>query len=104
MTKLKCSVMNCFYNEDRLCSKGDIMVDGNGAKSPEGTCCTSFKERKDGSVRNSVGHAGQNIDVDCKACNCVHNKDCKCKADSIGISGSGACDCRETACSTFCCK
>lgn len=104
MTNLRCSVMNCYYNEDRLCCKGDIMVDGNGAKNAQGTCCSSFKERTGDSARNSVGHASKDIDVACKACNCVHNKDCKCEADAIGIAGSGACDCRETECTTFCCK
>lgn len=104
MTKLKCSVMNCFYNDDKFCCKGDIMVEGNGAKTAQGTCCSSFRERTGDTARNLAGHPRKNIEVDCQACNCVHNEDCKCAADSIGIGGSGACDCRETECMTFSCK
>ena len=104
MTKLQCSAMNCYYNEDKYCCKGDIMVEGKGAKNAQYTCCSSFRERKGDSARNSVGEPKPNIDVDCHACNCVHNDDCKCNADHIGIGGSQACECRETECMSFCCK
>ena len=33
------------YNQNELCSKGDIRVGGSGAKSSMETCCESFKER-----------------------------------------------------------
>ena len=104
MTKLQCSAMNCYYNEDKYCCKGDMMVEGKGAKNAQDTCCSSFRERKGDSARNSVGEPKPNIDVDCHACNCVHNDDCKCNADHIGIGGSQACECRETECMSFCCK
>ncbi len=31
MTQLKCSVKNCMYNEEHLCSKGDITIGGRDA-------------------------------------------------------------------------
>ena len=105
MTRLECSAMNCMYNEDRYCCKGDIKVEGKDATNASGTCCSSFKERKGNAMSNAVREPSKNIDVDCKACNCVHNKDCKCAADHIGIGGgSNACKCQETECMTFYCK
>lgn len=104
MTKLQCSATNCCYNDDRYCSKGDIMVEGRGAKNAKDTCCSSFQERRGDSARNSVGKATPEIDVDCRASNCVHNEDCKCNADHIGIGGVRACQCGETECMSFCCK
>ncbi len=80
------------------------MVEGQDAKDAQGTCCSSFRERKGDSVRNSMNEPRKNIDVDCHACNCVHNEDCKCNADQIGIGGRHACECRETECTSFCCK
>lgn len=104
MTKLQCSAANCFYNEDKCCCKGDIMVEGKDAKNAWGTCCASFREKKNDSARNAVLKPDKNVEVDCHACNCVHNKDCKCEAEHIGIGGSHACQCGQTECMSFCCK
>ena len=35
MTILKCSATTCAYNEDMLCSRGEINVMGDSAKSSE---------------------------------------------------------------------
>ncbi len=80
------------------------MVEGRDARNAKETCCSSFRERKGDSARNSVSSPKQKIDVDCHACNCVHNDDRKCCADQIGIGGGHACECRETECTSFCCK
>ena len=34
MPALSCSAMTCVYNQNELCSKGDIRVGGSGAKAP----------------------------------------------------------------------
>ncbi|MCI8991474.1 MAG: DUF1540 domain-containing protein [Eubacterium sp.] len=101
MTKLKCTVTNCLYNEDKLCSKDDITVEGKNATDKDSTCCGSFRERTGNSMKNSASHASQMTDVDCEAVNCTYNESCKCKADSIDINGSSACQCEETRCQTF---
>lgn len=102
MTNLKCNVQNCMYNDDKLCSKGDIMIGGRDASKPNETCCESFRERT-GSASNSVGHACKKIDVDCEATKCVFNEECKCNAHEIGIGGNNACSCGETECASFEC-
>lgn len=102
MTQLKCSVKNCMYNDDQLCSKGDIMIGGQSATASNETRCESFKERT-GSATNAVGSASKNIQVGCKAENCIYNEDCKCSAQEIGIAGSNACSCAETECASFEC-
>ena len=104
MAKLECSVRNCFYNEDKYCSKGDIMVGGKDATTSRYTCCESFRERKGDTASNAVCHPKKEIVIGCQACNCVYNKDEKCSADCVDISGNNACDCKETECKTFNCK
>ena len=39
MPALSCSAMTCVYNQNELCSKGDIRVGGSEAKSSMETCC-----------------------------------------------------------------
>ena len=44
------------------------------------------------------------VDIKCKAENCVYNEDCICHASGVEIAGNRA-ECREeTACATFCCE
>lgn len=105
MTKLKCSVQSCMYNEDSLCCKGDIKVEGKDAKATRETSCSSFKERSHDCGCNTVGHKSKTIDVDCDAVKCVYNENLKCQAKQIGIAGSGhAKESKETECATFTCK
>ncbi len=104
MTQLKCSAQTCMYNEDRYCSKGDIMVEGKEAKEPSATSCGSFRERMGERGANSMDHPSKMIEVDCEAENCVFNEDCKCAAQEIGIAGAHACNCEDTECSSFECR
>ena len=67
MPALSCSAMTCVYNQNELCSKGDIRVGGSEAKSSMETCCESFKERGEGTMSNSTGCGCTKIGVDCKA-------------------------------------
>ncbi len=100
MTQLKCSVKNCMYNQEQLCSKQDITIGGHDASKSNETCCESFRERT-GTMMNSVGHASEETDVKCRATNCGFNDNCKCSAKEIGIAGSNACSCGETECASF---
>ena len=103
MADLKCAVENCYYNDQHLCSKGDIQVGGKNACTCDETCCESFSQAKEGrtSFRNSVGQPSGTIRIDCKAQKCIHNVNCECVADRVDIKGCGACDCEGTACATF---
>lgn len=104
MADLKCSVESCLYNEDQLCSKGDIMVGGKHASTSEETCCESFARRREGqdAFKSSTCHPTRTISIDCEVAKCVYNANYKCKASHVDIKGcSGCCDCHETACGTF---
>lgn len=103
MTKLKCDACTCEHNNDYCCCLDGIKVGGKQATEQEHTCCESFAE-SDGSMTNSVQEPVLHMEIGCHATNCVHNNDCKCKADEICICGDHACDCNETECSSFCCK
>lgn len=43
----------------------------------------------------------KNVEVLCEARNCTFNESCKCTANTIDISGTNACECNETQCSSF---
>ena len=108
MTNLKCSATTCAYNENNLCSRGEINVMGSDAKQADETRCGSFVERGKNVVHNSYSNstssAPREIKIDCKAHNCNYNHDCRCTAASVGIAGSGASECNDTRCSTFSCS
>ena len=103
MAELKCGAENCTYNQDRYCSKGDIMVGGKHACNCDDTCCESFIQKRQGqdSYTNAASHPSKTISIDCEAVKCVYNSNYKCVADHVDIRGNGACNCRETACATF---
>ena len=57
MTILKCSATKCMYNENELCSRGDIEITGAGARNADETNCGSFRERSaSGAAMNSEAH------------------------------------------------
>lgn len=101
MAELKCGVLNCTYNQEEYCCKGDIMVGGSHACDCDGTCCESFSQRRGDSYISSLDHPCRTISIDCEAAKCVYNSNYKCHAEHVDIRGGGACDCRETSCATF---
>lgn len=104
MPNLDCTVTNCFHNQDKYCCKAGILVEGAKAKNSSETCCGSFQEKSETSMKNALEQPKKMTDVQCKACDCTYNEDCTCHAESIGVSGSNACSCKETECMTFRCK
>lgn len=106
MPALNCSATTCIYNKNELCSKGDIEVGGSGAKTPEETCCKSFRERGMDSYTNSAadGCGCTKIGVDCQATNCMYNESCKCMAGGIEIKGQDAEKSGDTKCGSFRCS
>ena len=102
MTNLRCSATTCLYNENQLCSKGEINVMGESATSADETSCGSFRERGSGAMNSFTNGCGcDTIQIDCKAHNCTYNNHCKCTAASIDVDGSDAKACSETKCNTF---
>lgn len=101
MPLLSCTARTCMYNKEEYCSKGDILVDGNSAKTPDETCCRSFAERKDSVSNFAAGILDKSIAVDCRAVSCTFNCHEKCDADRITITGTGACRCDDTKCGSF---
>ena len=61
MAELKCGVLNCSYNQEECCCKGDIMVGGSHACDCDGTCCESFSQRRGDSYVSSLEHAMQSM-------------------------------------------
>lgn len=104
MTQLDCTVTSCLYNRDCLCSRENITIGGSGARRSGETCCESFCEKGTNTL-NAIGHTGENVQIACDACECIHNEDCRCTASHIGIGGGGGvCRCTETECEDFRCR
>ena len=88
MPDLRCTVQTCTHNQNYYCS---------------------FEERKGGSSYSNAysdmagKEASAKSDVDCKATDCMYNKECQCHAGKISVEGGNACHCQETECATFKC-
>ena len=103
MSYLRCNARNCSNNQNDLCIREEIKVDGATADTKSDTCCNSFTQRGESysNVTSRATSAEPETDIDCDVVNCSYNKDYKCADASVDISGSSACTCRETQCSTF---
>lgn len=101
MTDLKCSVVNCVHNSDHLCEMNTIEVKGRSAEDDESTCCSTFRDDDGNSSRNSIRDIELETNIECSAEACKYNKNLKCHADQITISGAGASNSEKTECSTF---
>ncbi len=75
MTILKCSATKCLYNENELCSRGDIEITGDNAHRADETNCGSFRDRATAGMTNSKAHhcGCEKINIDCKAQECTYN-------------------------------
>lgn len=109
MPDLRCTVQTCTHNQNYYCNLDSIVVGGNSAKKADETSCDSFEERKGGSSYSNAysdmagKEASAKSDVDCKATDCMYNKECQCHAGKISVEGGNACRCQETECATFKC-
>lgn len=100
MPKLNCCVETCAYNEEKHCSLGEINVEGGEPAVPSTTCCNSYIEK--GSISNSTGVMLEEINIRCRATECVHNHTGVCAASNVSIVGQDAECSDETHCNTFC--
>lgn len=105
MTNLKCSVVNCYHNQDKLCCLNSIKVEGPTAEISESTECSSFREQpKEMSNSCKCSHNGQpnhTLMIECDAKKCMYNDSNRCKASDIMVEGAGANVAGETRCATF---
>lgn len=102
MPKLNCNAESCMHNSQDCCCLGEINVAGNKAQTSSQTCCSNFYE--------DIGHARDAIEqgspttyteVQCGAQNCVYNRECRCEAAAVDVSGYGAIQSEDTCCSSF---
>lgn len=101
MAELKCGAENCYFNKEKYCCKGDIMVGGKHAETKDCTCCDSFVVRKSDSYSSALSHPSPTISIDCEAVKCIYNANYRCQAEHVDIKGGSAETSAETICSTF---
>ena len=59
MTILNCSATKCIYNDNKLCSRGDIEITGDNAHRADETSCGNFRDRTTAAMQNSgAEHCG----------------------------------------------
>ena len=76
-----------------------INVGGRSAVEISGTTCTTFVDKATSSFVNSIDALDTKVaNIKCEACNCVHNENKGCHADSVQIDMQNAC------CDTFECE
>ena len=108
MTKLKCDVFNCVFQQEEYCTRSHIKVIGERAKNVDETSCGSFhrEERVD---RNNIyttefaefGTINRSLSVNCESINCMYNRNELCIAEKIKIGNKRAKRDLDTKCETF---
>ena len=101
MAELGCGAVNCTYNKNNYCCKGDIMVGGKHADTSYDTCCESFRERSGDAFTSAISHPSSTISIDCEAVKCIYNADYRCRAERVDIKGGQAKTSQDTVCATF---
>lgn len=103
MPDLDCSVRTCYYNKKNNCCLSSIEVEGSEANTSESTSCGSFRNKMEGSFKNSVtdNEPRSYLEIKCKASKCTFNSSNKCYASHIGIAGDGAGGTHQTECAGF---
>lgn len=101
MAELTCGAVNCSYNKEKYCCKGDIMVGGKHAQESDNTCCESFYKRSGDVYTSAMSHPSKTISIDCEAVKCIYNTNYRCQASHVDIKGSNADKSMETICATF---
>lgn len=99
MTQLDCTATQCRYNDNKMCCRAGITVEGIDARKCEETYCGNYEVGKDGCACNSVNEPNGVTDITCDAMKCVYNKNKMCNAGSVDIvtsSGVG-----QTKCESF---
>ena len=103
MSYLRCDAHACGNNCRELCLLDQVQVDGRYAGERKDTRCESFTLRgadySNVIQRNSAPRP--ETEISCGAATCVYNRDGRCSAPSVDISGLGASDRAQTECSTF---
>lgn len=102
MVKLKCYVNRCINNEDEICCRPEILVSGRQATESDDTSCSSFAERKNASINQTIFNSPNPlIRISCEAEQCIYNDELECAADFILMEGDYAKRACDTQCHTF---
>lgn len=105
MTQLNCSVIHCMSNRDGCCCRPEIQVGGANATELQQTCCESFRSTREGATNAmDYSHVNKTMPIRCEATNCIYNKDYRCDAKKIQVSGQSAEKMDQTCCETFECE
>lgn len=106
MSEIKCSALNCGYNENNTCHKKNIKVEGLYSRSKLGTFCQSFRNPIDETLfkeemADEMSLDEHKVKIGCTANYCIYNKDNYCKASRITVGQKNAKYRSETQCDSF---
>ena len=106
MSQIKCNAQNCGYNENNMCHKKNIKVEGLFSRSKLGTFCQSFRNPIDEALfkeemADEMNDEEHKTKIGCSANYCIYNKDNYCKAEKITVGQKNAKYRSETQCDSF---
>ena len=103
MTKVKCGVDTCSYNQQGGCYVSEINVGGKGATNEALTCCGTFLNKQ--VYSNLAGYTcmrGEADTVLCRVDTCKHNGEGLCTLKEIQVGAKGGANIyTETECLSY---
>lgn len=93
--KINCIANKCVFNENNICIKKQIEVEGLYARYRKGTFCISFTKEQKENIEPKTSR------VICNANNCKYNKNGFCFCEELNIFGDNANYRSETECHSF---
>ncbi len=101
MTQVDCTAKECIYNEEKLCCRAGITVEGNEALEKDETYCGNYEKEHGSCCRNASLEPSSHINIRCDVLTCKYNDDRACAAESIDILHSNTGENGQTKCDRF---
>ena len=101
MPNLTCSVTNCQYNNQNMCTLDDIKVGNRDSNTSIETVCDSFCQRNANYTSEFASMDSQaklRADIECSAGHCYFNQNFDCTAQKVCIDNSTK---NSSQCATF---
>lgn len=102
MSLLNCACTMCVNNQNNLCCRPNITVDGSMSKKSTETFCNNFSCKSEGVMTNTVYiNPNKSLSINCTAENCKYNNSKKCVKDNVVIDNNEAMNKEQTYCHSF---
>lgn len=102
MSRVRCSVESCSYNQNGGCHVNQINIGGKSAQNEKATCCGTFINKAVYSnLAEYTSMRGEAEIIKCVAESCKYNSTGECSLDEIQVGGESAVYHTQTDCLSF---